>query len=122
MTKLSFNKKLNFAVAVEIEDIILGVVITCAIVLIILVAMKFKNNSSKEVVVKHIDVNDTLPINYANPALSHPTKSVDGEHQFSEDMQWKSQPSKCFDCEAQLEATCGPSCAYNANKQKTFNN
>ena len=119
------NSKTKLHFKIELETIILGFVIICAIVLLILVIMNLNNkNKDKD---KIIIVDDAHVVNYANsqidynnPALYHSTKSVDGEHQFNADTQWKSQPSKCFDCEAQLEATCGNACVYNATKQKVF--
>ena len=115
--------KINLNLILKTQDIILGVVIICACVLLLIVFMKFNNSYKKIVVINdtHTDEDYIKPnIDYNNPALYHSTKSVDGENQFNMDTQWKSQPSKCFDCEAQLEATCGDSCVYNATKQKLF--
>jgi hypothetical protein len=119
MNKIKINFKITY------EDIILGIVIVCALVLLIIVFMKF-NNSYKNKVINDTNMNDSniddikSNIDYNNPALYHSTKSVDGENQFNMDTKWKSQPSKCFDCESQMEATCGNACVYNATKQKLF--
>ena len=106
-------------------DIILGIVLIIAFILVIIVIIMYFNSKNKKVTVISIkDESILIPtapgIDYNNPALYHSTKSVDGEQQFNNDTQWKSQPSKCFDCEAQMEATCGDACVYNATKQKLF--
>jgi len=108
-------------------DIILGIALFIALVLIIIVIIMYFNSKNKKVKVINV-THESLPIpistapviDYENPALYHSTKSVDGEQQFNNDTQWKSQPSKCFDCEAQMESTCGDACVYNATKQKLF--
>ena len=106
-------------------DIILGIVLIIAFILVIIVIIMYFNSKNKTVKVINIkDDSLSIPtdpsIDYNNPALYHSTKSVDGEQQFNNDTQWKSQPSKCFDCEAQMVATCGDACVYNATKQKLF--
>jgi hypothetical protein len=106
----------------------IGICIFTIIVLVILLAL-FRCNSANSAT--HINKTKQISkfinksytnIDYDIPALEHPTKSVDGENQFTPNSKWKAQPSKCFDCEAQLQAQCGDACVYNTTKQKVFNN
>jgi len=103
----------------------IGVCIFTIILLVILLALFRCNSASNINKTKQISKFINKPytnIDYDIPALEHPTKSVDGENQFTPNSKWKAQPSKCFDCEAQLQAQCGDSCVYNTTKQKVFNN
>jgi hypothetical protein len=52
--------------------------------------------------------------------LAQPTKSVDGERQFPDDLKWMSQPSKCFSCERELVNRYGNSAGFNAQPSKCF--
>ena len=125
MPKSSVSNK-TLKMEIEIEDIILGIVITCAVILIITVIAKYRNiNKNKNNIKVESDIvirtEVSQNIDYTNPALGHSTKSVDGEHQFSKDEQWKSQPSKCFDCESQMNALDSrPLSVYDGTKQKLF--
>ena len=107
----------------------IGLCIFTIIVLVILLAL-FRCNSVGNTF-NALNANKSKQINnfmnkpytnYHAAALEHPTKSVDGESQFTPNSKWKAQPSKCFDCEAQLQAQCGDACVYNTTKQKVFNN
>ena len=88
------------------NSLIIGVLIVLSLIVIRTIGYNVKNTKQR---------------NFNNPTLYHSTKSVDGEHQYSEDTQWKSHPSKCFDCETQMKETCGDACVYKATKQKVFN-
>lgn len=52
--------------------------------------------------------------------LAQPTKSVDGERQFPDELKWMSQPSKCFSCERELVNMFGNSAGFNAQPSKCF--
>ncbi len=107
-------------ISITTENIILAIVCLCTIILLIIV---FKNNFNKNkntVLITDVTSNsNSNSKDYSNPALKHSTKSVDGEQQFSKDEQWKSQPSKCFDCEKQMaHSQCGNKMVTNVTKQK----
>lgn len=52
--------------------------------------------------------------------LAQPTKSVDGERQFPDDLKWMAQPSKCFSCERELVNRFGNRAGFNAQPSKCF--
>ena len=52
--------------------------------------------------------------------LAQPTRSVDGERQFPDDLKWMAQPSKCFSCERELVNRFGNSAGFNAQPSKCF--
>jgi len=54
------------------------------------------------------------------PHRSRPASSVDSENQFvAIGEQWRGQSSKCYSCEAQMQA-CGNDAVYLATKTKCF--
>lgn len=67
----------------------------------------------------HTHANKTLH-KYTAPSLGHAASSIDSEQQYTRSTQWKGQPSKCYDCEADMAARCGDACVFNATKQKLF--
>lgn len=101
---------------------LMTICIICLVLIIVLLLVYLKSTSSKQQNVPfYINTySNNTRSNDANPALYHSTKSVDGERQFTNDTAWKSQPSKCFDCESQLKAQCGDACVYSGTKQKLF--
>lgn len=119
---------LQLQMKVKMKNIVVGALFVCAAIVVIICVIIWvqKNTQNKKESITHTSsmpvINHSISkkIDYDNPALYHATKSVDGEHQFTESTQWKSQPSKCFDCESQLKAQCGDACVYNGTKQKLF--
>ena len=98
-----------------------GILTIIATVLLTLVISNATNTPSRKI--KVVTFADRPLINYNAPYLQHSTKSVDGESQFTPNSKWKAQPSKCFDCEAQLAQTSDADVyVYDATKQKLFNN
>jgi len=63
---------------------------------------------------------ESTPRNFQAPVLGHASSSIDSERQFSEDTQWKGQPSKCYDCEYEMANRYGDAAVFNATKQKLF--
>ena len=96
-----------------------GILTIIAAVLLTLVISSVNNTPSRKI--KVVTFADRQLINYNAPYLQHSTKSVDGESQFTPNSKWKAQPSKCFDCEAQM-AQSSDAYVYDATKQKIFNN
>ena len=91
-----------------------GVVIGIVITMVLLSSYKLKNKKNRNS--KH----DSTPRNFKAPVLGHASSSIDSERQFSEDTQWKGQPSKCYDCESDMANRYGDAAVFNATKQKLF--
>ena len=53
-------------------------------------------------------------------AITHPASCVDCERQFTADMQWQGQRSKCYSCESDMAQRCGSHMVFHATKQKLF--
>lgn len=102
---------------------LINIGIICILLIIVLVVMyiySVRSKTQKSIPYGGNRTNSKTNTDYSRDALYHSTKSVDGERQFTNDTAWKSQPSKCFDCESQLQAQCGDACVYNGTKQKLF--
>jgi hypothetical protein len=99
--------------------VIFGLLTIVATVLITIIINNANNSPSRKI--KVVTFADRHLIDYSAPYLQHSTKSVDGESQFSPNSKWKAQPSKCFDCEAQMAQSASEN-AYNATKEKLFHN
>jgi hypothetical protein len=63
---------------------------------------------------------ESTPRNFKAPVLGHASSSIDSERQFSENTQWKGQPSKCYDCESDMANRYGDAAVFDATKQKLF--
>ena len=87
---------------------------------IVITMVLLKRSSSNRVKMNINSKRESTPRNFQAPVLGHASSSIDSERQFSDDTQWKGQPSKCYDCESDMANRYGDEAVFNATKQKLF--